>query len=410
VTSPPAGTGRRTLAGDLEAAAAIGADPDGGISRFAWTRELAEVTAWVAEELQRLGLETETDAAGNMIAKWPAPAGEAVMTASHLDTVPQGGAFDGALGVLAAVEAIRILRDEGFEPARPIWVGAFMDEEGTRFGTALFGSRAFCGHDLSSTLACSDEEGTTMRAAIAAAGLDPDRLGDADQVAGVGSYVELHVEQGPVLWSRGIPLGLVESISGVLGFRVTVRGQTNHAGSTPTDMRQDALVGAARVVVALRTETSRREDLRATVGRIDAAPGGRNIIPGLCEFTVDLRPAVPEAFIGLERWFCDLVDRIAADEGLSAEVECDYAVEPTVMDREVLAAIAAAAADEGVDPLRMISGGGHDAMIVAQHAKAGMLFVPSREGISHSPAEWTDTADCELGARVLAGTLRRLAS
>jgi allantoate deiminase len=404
------GGGRRTLATDLEAAAAIGAVPGGGISRFAWTSELAQVTDWVGEELRRLGLDVGTDAAGNLIGKWCARPGPAVMTASHLDTVPEGGAFDGALGVLAAVEAVRLLRDEGFEPARPIWVGAFMDEEGTRFGTALFGSRAFCGHDVSSALDCRDDAGVTMREAMAARGFDAARIAGAAQVGAGGDYVELHVEQGPILWSRRIPIGLVESISGVLGFRVSIQGQTNHAGSTPTDMRRDALLGAARVVVALRSETKRRDDLRATVGRIQAAPGGRNIIPGLCDFTVDLRPAVPEAFAGLEPWFCDLVERIARDEGLSASVDCDYAVEPTVMNPEVLNAIARAAADEGIEPLPMISGGGHDAMIVAQHTRAGMLFVPSRDGVSHSPDEWTELADCKLGGRVLAGTLRRLAS
>jgi hydantoinase/carbamoylase family amidase len=410
VSSPPVSTGERTLAGDLRTGAAFGAAPGGGVSRFAWTPALAEVTEWVGDELRRLGLEVEIDAAGNLLGKWPAPAGPAVMTASHLDTVPQGGAFDGALGVLAAVEAIRTLREEGFTPARPIWVGAFMDEEGTRFGTALFGSRAFCGGDLTTALESSDADGVTIRQAMAERGFDADRIADADQVAQVGSYVELHIEQGPVLFSRGLRLGLVESIVGVLGLRVRLEGQTNHAGSTPPDMRRDALVGAARVIQAIRDEAAGRPDLRGTVGCISVEPSGRNVIPGRSDFTVDLRPSVPEAYPGLEDWFRALVDRVAAEEQLTATVETDYAVEPTLMDPEVQAAIAAAAADEGVEPLRMVSGGGHDAMVVARHARAGMLFVPSRDGISHSPAEWTDTEDCELGARVLAGTLRRLAS
>jgi hydantoinase/carbamoylase family amidase len=350
------------------------------------------------------------DAAGNLLGRWPAPDGPAVMTASHLDTVPNGGAFDGVLGVLAAVEAIRILREEGFEPARPIWVGSFMDEEGTRFGTALFGSRAFCGLDVSEALEATDADGVSVAEAMAAQGHDPARIAEARRVEEVGSYVELHIEQGPVLDAHGERLGVVESICGVLGLRVRLRGETNHAGSTPPEMRRDALAGASRVVVALREETLGRTDLRATVGQIRVTPGGRNVIPGGCEFTVDLRPAVPETFEGLQAWFGELVARIAGVERLEAEIRCDYALEPTVMDAGVIAAIEAATREEGVEPFRMVSGAGHDAMLVGRVAAAGMLFVPSRDGISHSPSEWTETADCELGARVLARTLRALAS
>lgn len=390
-------------------AARIGAVEDGGINRFAWTPELAEVTRWVAEELTRLGLEVELDAAGNLIGRW-AGSGPAVMTASHLDTVPNGGAFDGVLGVLAAVEAIRILREEGFEPARPIWVGSFMDEEGTRFGTALFGSRAFCGLDVSEALQARDAAGMSVAEAMRAQGRDPARIGEANRVGEVGHYVELHIEQGPVLASSGERLGVVRSICGAIGLRVTLRGETNHAGSTPPEMRRDALTGASRVVVALREETLGRNDLRATVGQIRVAPGGRNVIPGVCDFTVDLRPSLPETFEGLQAWFDELVAGAAAAEGLEADVHCDYALQPTVMDADVIAAIDSAAREEGITPLRMVSGAGHDAMLVGRTAAAGMIFVPSRDGISHSPAEWTDPADCELGARVLARTLRRLAS
>lgn len=406
----PAHARARTLAGDLAAAAAIGAAPEGGLNRFAWTPALAEVTAWVADELRRLGLEVETDAAGNLLGRWPAPAGKAVMTASHLDTVPNGGAFDGVLGVLAAVEAVRILREDGLEPVRPIWVGSFMDEEGARFGTALFGSRAFCGHDVTEALQARDDDGVSVAEAMRAQGLDPACIPDAHRVGDVGSYIELHVEQGPVLFSTGARLGIVQSICGVLGLRVAVRGETNHAGSTPPEMRHDALAGAARVVVALREETLQRSDLRATVGQIRVAPGGRNVIPGVCEFSVDLRPSVPETFAGLLEWFGALVERIAAEEGLEVDVRCDYALEPTVMADAVIGAIEDAAAEEGVEPLHMVSGAGHDAMLVGRHAPAGMLFVPSRGGISHSPSEWTETTDCELGARVLARTIRSLAS
>jgi allantoate deiminase len=401
---------QHTLASDLEAAARIGAVAGGGISRFAWTPELGEVTHRVAAELERLGLEVETDAAGNMIGRWPAPAGPAVMAASHLDTVPRGGPLDGVLGVLGAVEAVRILRREGFEPARPIWIGSFMDEEGGRFGTALFGSRAFCGHDVSAALDAQDADGIRVREAMTAQGFDPARIGEAERVDEVGAYVELHIEQGPVLDTRGERLGLVEAICGVLGYRVTVDGEANHAGTTPSDLRHDALVGASRIVLGLRERAASRTDLSATVGRIRALPGATNVIPGRCEFTVDLRAATADVFDSARAWFDDMVAAVVAEEGLAATVECDYAVPPTPMAPEVMEAIEAAALAEGVEPVRMASGAGHDAMNVGRRAPAGMIFVPSRGGISHSPEEWTAPADCELGARVLASALRRLAS
>jgi hydantoinase/carbamoylase family amidase len=345
-----------------------------------------------------------------MIARWPAPAGKAVMAASHLDTVPRGGPLDGVLGVLGAVEAVRILRREGFEPARPIWIGVFMDEEGGRFGTALFGSRAFCGQDVSASLDAQDAAGISMRDAMAAQGFDAARVHEAARVDEVGAYVELHIEQGPVLDSQGDRLGVVEAICGVLGYRVTVHGEANHAGTTPSGLRRDALVGASRIVLALRERAAGRPDLSATVGRIRALPGATNVIPGRCEFTVDLRAAAAEAFESAREWFEEMVARVSAEEGLKATVECDYAVPPTPMAPEVIEAVAAAAVAEGIAPVRMASGAGHDAMNVGLHAPAGMIFVPSRGGISHSPEEWTDPADCELGARVLASTLRQLAS
>ena len=399
-----------TVAGDLARAARFGALPDGGIARFAWTPELAEVTEWVAEELQALGLEPELDPAGNLIARWPAPEGKAVMVASHLDTVPAGGAFDGVAGVLAAVEAVRILRGSGFEPARPVWVGAFMDEEGTRFRTALFGSRAFAGHDVTPSLDARDRDGVTLREAIAARGMDPDRVGDAARVHELAAYLEMHVEQGPVLCASGRRLGVVESITGVMGFSVTVEGEANHAGTTPADLRRDALVGAARMILALRDRAREHTEVRATVGRITTLPGAITVIPGECRFSVDLRPSTVEVYEPARTWLYDMVERIAAEERLTARVQCDYALEPSPLDETVVEALEASAVDAGVEPMRMWSGAGHDAMVIAPHAPAGMIFVPSRDGISHSRHEWTDPADCELGARVLAGAVRRLAS
>jgi allantoate deiminase len=400
----------RTLASDLVDAGRIGATGDGGVARFAFTPELAEITAWVAEDLERLGLETGSDEAGNFFGRWQAGEGRPVMAASHLDSVPNGGNFDGVLGVLAALEAVRQLHREGFEPARPIWVGSFMDEEGPRFGNGLFGSRAFVGQDMAHALANVDSDGVSAADAMRAYGLDPDLIGRANRVTELGGYVEMHVEQGPVLDSRGLRLGVVDTICGIYGYRASLRGETNHAGTTPMDLRHDPVVGAARVALALHERAEADPRLRATVGAIHATPGAKNIIAGVCDFTVDLRPADSDQFEPMGAWLAETLEQVAAEHGLTATLECDYAIPPTPMDPSVVEAIERSARDEGVEPLRMISGAGHDAMLVAPFVPAAMLFVPSRRGISHAPEEWTETADCELGARVLAGTLRRLAS
>jgi allantoate deiminase len=305
---------------------------------------------------------------------------------------------------------VRQLRGEGFEPARPIVVGAFMDEEGPRFGNGLFGSRAFVGEDMSVALANRDADGVSAADAMRAAGLDPDRIGEANRVVELGAYVELHVEQGPILDQRGPRLGVVDTITGIYGYRATLRGETNHAGTTPMELRSDALVGAARVVLELRERARSDDRLRATVGRIEALPGAKNIVPGTCEFTVDLRPADPDRFEPADAWLRETLERIAAEEGLTWSLHVDYAVPAVPMDPAVVAAIEDSAREQEVEPLRMFSGAGHDAMLVAPHVPTGMIFVHSRRGISHSPDEWTDVADCELGARVLAGTLRRLAA
>lgn len=393
----------------VERAARVGADPAGGITRLAWTAELAQVTGWVASELADLGLEPETDPAGNLIARWPAPGGPAVMAASHLDTVPSGGAYDGALGVLCAVEAVRRLREEGFEPARPVWIGAFMDEEGARFGTALFGSRCFAGEDMADSLNATDRDGTTLREAITAYGLDPQRIGAAARVHDLGAYLELHIEQGPVLWAAGERLAVVDAIAGVLGFRVQLTGQANHAGTTPMDMRRDALVAGARIAWTVRDEARRTTGLRATVGAISVEGGTRNVVPGRCTLTVDLRVADRAALAGAEPWLRECVAHIAAQEGVKGEVLRDLALDPIALDPGVAAVLEAAASDEGIQPRHMVSGAGHDAMVLARHVPAGMIFLPSRDGVSHSPREWTPSEDCDLGARVLAGTIRRMA-
>jgi allantoate deiminase len=396
-----------TVASTLERLGRIGRTADGGVTRVAWSPELFEAYAAVGDELRALGLDVEIDAAGNLLARWQSGSGAAMLVGSHLDTVPSGGRFDGALGVVAALHAVRHLKEEGFEPSRPIWVVAFMDEEGTRFDAALFGSRAFVGEDVRGLGDRVDAAGTALADAMAAAGFDLADVADANRIAQVGSYLELHIEQGPVLEAEAAQIGVVTSIVGLRGYRVRLRGEANHAGTTPMPLRRDALAGAARIVLELRNAARARGATTANVGKISVEPGGANVVPGLAEFTVDIRAATPQAIVEWERTVDEVVRRVAAEERLDAEVEQTFALEPLELDQALVDTVGRAAAAVGASATRLPSGAGHDAMVVGRHVPAAMIFVPSRRGVSHSPDEFSGPDDVELGMRVLAETLRQ---
>ena len=393
-----------SLAAELEAAALIGAD-EGGVSRFAWTPELAEANAWLSGRLGALGLEAETDAAGNVVGRWSTGEGKAVLVGSHLDTVPRGGRYDGALGVLAALEAVRTLRAEGVEPSRPLWVVSFNDEEGSRFQTGMLGSRAFCGE-----LDVEDWRRRGVADAMTRAGFEFDRLPEARGIDDVAAYLELHIEQGPVLEQSGEDLGIVTAITGLLGFRVRFLGAANHAGTTPMEARRDALAGAARIVLAVREEARAREGMTANVGKLSVEPGGFNVIPGLAELTIDVRSPTAEGFERAEAFVRETVERVGTEEELGVEVSVTHRKPPVALDGGLQDTLIEAAEAEGASYRRMPSGAGHDAMVLAHHVPAAMVFVPSRGGISHSPDEYTPPEQCELGARVLTRAVRTLVS
>lgn len=399
----------RSVYASLAELARIGGGADGGVTRVAWSPTLFDAYAWAGERMRTMGLEVEIDLAGNLIGRWPAgPRGSsAVLVGSHLDTVPSGGRFDGVLGVVAAIHAVALLKEEGFEPARPLWIVAFMDEEGTRFNAALFGSRALSGEDVTGLGERVDAAGESLREAMAAAGFDLDQVGDAHRLGDVGTYIELHVEQGPVLEAEGLEIGVVTSIVGLRGYRVRLTGEANHAGTTPMGLRRDAFVGAARIALELRDAARSRDAVTANVGKIVVEPGGANVVPGLADFTIDVRAGTPAGMVELEDVVREIVARVAAEEGLEPDLQQTFSLDPLELDPALVDAVERAAADAGASSMRMPSGAGHDAMVVGRHVPAAMLFIPSRRGISHSPEEHSSPEHVELGMRVLAGFLRQ---
>lgn len=383
------------------------------VNRFAWTPELLAACEWLVERLRELGLSAEIDPAGNVIGRWDveeAGAGTAVLIGSHIDTVPDGGRFDGALGVLSGLEAIRRLKEEGFEPRRPLWIAAFNDEEGARFDTSMFGSTAFVGDDLSELRGRVGVDGVPLAEAMRQRGFDFDEVPRAKAIDGVGCYLELHIEQGPRMQAQSLDTAVVTAIVGIGGFRVTLRGQTNHAGTTPMGERRDALTGASRVVLALRDAALAAGDVTVNVGRIAVRPGGTNVIPGEAVFFVDIRTANPDTFPTLGALVRDTIAAAAFAEELTAEIDVTYEHQPVPMDSDLQHLLGREMDAQGLTWASLSSGAGHDAQVLAQHVPTGMLFVPSQAGISHAPEEFTPPEQREPGVKVLTCVLKTLLS
>ena len=320
------------LAADLETAGRFSSEGP-GVTRFAWSPELAAANEWLAQRMRDVGLAVGQDAAGNVIGCWDAGSSPALVVGSHLDTVPCGGRYDGALGVLAGLEAIRLLRERGIEPRRPIWLVSFMDEEGARFGASLFGSRAFVGEPMQRYSDCRDAAGVTLRDVLVDTGRSFEGIGAARAIDDVGAYLELHIEQGPTLEEAGLDIGVVTGIAGSQRFFARFVGKANHAGTTPMAGRRDALAGAARAALALREEARSRDDLTATVGTIRVEPGSVNVIPGICEFSIDMRSPADEGFASIEPFVRSTLEQVAASEGLELELEQRARNEPEQLPR-----------------------------------------------------------------------------
>jgi allantoate deiminase len=358
------------------------------------------------------GLDSRLDAAGNRIGRreGSAPDLPALVLGSHLDTVPDAGRYDGMLGVLLAIEVADRLRHEALPFA--LEVVGFTDEEGTRFGDALFGSRAFAGAAGPDRLDVRDGSGTSMREALTAFGLDPDRIGDAarrpEELLG---YLEVHIEQGPELLDAGLPLGVVGSIASARRFELEVTGRAGHAGGTPYGRRRDALVGAAEIVVAIE-RIAKGTGTIATVGRIRALPGGVNVVPGHVRFSLDLRAERDEerdaAFARIE----GAAEAVCDGRGLGWGAEELYRADAVACDPVLTAALASAVrAVTGAEPPRLFSRAGHDGMAVADVTGIGMLFVRcGNDGVSHSPEETVDAGDVALALDAFEAAVRRLAA
>jgi N-carbamoyl-L-amino-acid hydrolase len=407
---PPTPPAVSTLLRDI---ADVGRDPvRGGYSRFVYSDAERTLREWFAGEAQRRSLDLETDRNGVLWAWRPAADGSlthAVVTGSHLDSVPGGGAYDGPLGVASAFHALDVLDARGATGQdRALAVAAFPEEEGGRFGVACLGSRLMTGSiDPDRARALMDADGTTFAEASSAAGIDPDRLGpDEDRLRQISAFVELHVEQGRGLVDLGRPVAVGSSILGHGRWRITLLGEGNHAGTTLMGERRDPMVAAASVVLAVRDVAATHPDARATVGRIVPVPGGTNVIASRVDLWLDVRHPDDDVTRALVARIGERAGSLAAAEGCQVSLVEESVSPTTVLDEGLRSRVATVLPDAPV----LATGAGHDAGVLGQVLPTAMLFVRNPTGISHAPAEHAEEQDVDEGGRVLAEVLEDLLS
>ncbi|MBX6394151.1 MAG: Zn-dependent hydrolase [Alicyclobacillaceae bacterium] len=391
---------------DLHDLGQIGREAGRGITRLAFSDEDEQAKSWVVERFQKEGLHVRRDAFGNLFARregrMSAPA---VAVGSHLDTVVSGGMFDGALGVLAALEVVRSWNEQGIETRLPLEIIVFAAEESARFGVSNLGSKVVCGKiGLDRLRSLRDRDGVSLAEAMKRQGLDLEQVHSCVRRPGEWhSFVEFHIEQGPELEETGATVGIVTGISAPTRFRVTVEGKALHSGTASMTRRRDALVAAAQLVEAVEAVAlvERDEWLVGTVGVLDVFPGTVNTIPGRVQMRGEFRSTSSRAKdLALKR-FQDCCEEVRKSRGVTVDLEVLQRDEPVDLDGELIGRLRRICEDRGVTYRLMPSGAGHDAMNMASMCPTAMIFVPSRAGISHHPDEWTNKEDLAAGLDVL---------
>lgn len=398
----------RTIA-ECRRIAAMSEEPNRITRRFL-TPPTLKVHGHLRRRMEALGMTVRVDAAGNLRGLWrpEGVVGRRIVLGSHIDTVPDAGAYDGVLGVALALEWAELAQESNLQ--LPIEVIAFSDEEGVRFGVPFIGSRAVAGRFDPSLLSLTDADGVTLEAAIRNFGLDPERVGEAAIDSDVQGMVEIHIEQGPVLEAEGLGLAAVTAIVGQTRVSVEFAGQANHAGTTPMRLRHDALAGAAEWIGTVEALARSGENLVATVGKVDAAPNASNVVPGLVTVSLDVRHAHDTERAGAVESLLEQAAAIAARRGLSLRSVRQMDQTAVPMDEQWTAFLAEAIEASGFPVKRMTSGAGHDAMVLAARVPTTMLFLRSPGGISHHPAESVLEEDVEAALMVGRKFLARLAA
>lgn len=398
---------------ELESAACYTATPEAGCTRLPFTGEARAVVDYLKRLMEEAGLTVWEDGAGNVFGKLSGSCPElpCIMMGSHYDSVIHGGNYDGIAGIICAVEAARLLQVQSAERKQDFVVAGFCDEEGMRFGTGYFGSGAILGErDVSYCSRYRDASGITIYEAMKAYGLNPERIADAAWPKGsIGKFLEIHIEQGPVLDFEKTQLGLVDCIVGIKRYLVSVHGRADHAGTTPMSMRIDAVEAAAKVIAQISEWAREEQDgTVATVGTIHTKPGGINIIAESCEFSVDIRSTQKEHLQSIEVHLKGALEKEVSEIGGTYEIRETLNIDPVFLSEEILEGLEESCKNCGYSFRHLASGAGHDALKLGQVLPAAMLFVPSRGGRSHCPEEYTETEDLARAVMVILDYICRI--
>jgi allantoate deiminase len=382
----------------------VGKQDSRGVTRLSFTEEERAAKDLVTSFMEQADLSVREDAVGNLIGRKEAVNRDApvVLVGSHLDSVYNGGNFDGPLGVLAGIEVLQTMNERGLQTECPIEVIAFTDEEGARFSFGMIGSRALAGTLTRGDLQHEDEQGISIAEAMRNSGLDPDSIGDAARPKdSIQAYVELHIEQGKILENENLPVGIVTGIAGPLWLQFVLEGEAGHAGTTPMNLRRDALAAAAHIIRSIEAEALETGTTVGTVGQLNLSPGGVNIIPGRVEFSLDLRDINEQVRDEVERRIVEEARRLCEERSIGLSIETLQQVAPAPCSELVQNFAKAACKDLGLEPYFLASGAGHDGMQLTELCPMGMVFVRSKGGISHNPAEWSSQEDCTAGCNTL---------
>lgn len=391
--------------------AQIGACAETGVCRRTYSPEWIEANELVRQWIEATGMSSRYDAVGNLWGRLEGTeGGKAIVSGSHIDSQIPGGRYDGSLGIIAALTAVEALQTQFGQPKRPLEVISFCEEESSAFPARFWGSRAITGRIAQGDAeALVGWEGITIAEKMRSLGYDPERIPEAVR-DDIDAFIELHIEQGPILEQQGIPVGIVNVINGSQGALVEVIGESNHAGARPMDMRKDPLVGAAEMVLAVnRNATAMGRPAVSTVGRLEVEPNGSAIIPKKVTFSIDARHNDPESLRILNEAHERAVHEIAERHGLEVSWSFRPHLQPCVSDPEIVRLLEEAAAEQGISSLTMPSGALHDTQRMSEVARVAMIFVQSRDGRSHTPEEFSSIEHCVEGIRLLAAGLHKLA-